>query len=98
MDLNKVIEAAKLMEMAQREVKFIKNNTLQQPTNEYSLDSLTKYQKNRWYRPHPSNDYSHNTSYNKPNPSRKQTRTIEICRYCGRRVPHNGRCKARDQT
>jgi len=43
MYLNKVIEAAKSMEMAQREVKFIKNNTLKQSTNEHSLDALTKY-------------------------------------------------------
>ena len=42
--------------------------------------------------PHPKNHHTSNMS----NTSHKQ-RTIEICQYCGGWVPHNSKCKARDQ-
>ena len=88
MNLEKVISTAKSMEMAQRELTFMKNNrSLESP----ALDAIKQ---GKW---NERNNERHNT-YNDNHSSRRKQRTIQLCRYCGERVPHMGQCKARNAT
>ena len=89
MNLSKVIATAKSLELAQREVKFMKeNNTLHHTAEEALIDALRKNQHFKDKRPDADQPL-------KP-PRRSRPTTYEICRYCGEKTPHVGKCKARN--
>ena len=91
MDLTKVIAVAKSMELAQREVRFMKNNPMiDSPT----LDAIKGHEQEKNTR-----DDNKPNGYPRHNHSRwRKSRTIELCRYCGERMPHTTQCKARNAT
>ena len=84
MDLAKLVSTARAMELAQKEVTFLKNNPLNADYHTIRADAIAE-DKRRNYTPRRDH-------FKKPT-----KKTIEICRYCGEKVPHN-RCKARNAT
>ena len=82
MDLAKLVSTARSLELATKEVNFLKNNTLDSDTHTIGADTLSD---DRIRNKHPlaGKDF------------KKQTRKmIEISRFCGEKVPCAGCCKA----
>ena len=91
MDLKTVIESARALELTQREVSFMKQNTLEPADPE--VHSMSKRQRESRHDDTPTGRQEtkdHETSRNKG--------TVEVCKYCGHQTPHKGRCKARGAT
>ena len=88
MDLNKVISTAKSLELAKPEVKLMKEHKTWTSAEEAAIDALHKKPFN-----------AEKSKYEETLPSQCCSRnTFEVCRYCGERTPHVGKCKARNAT
>ena len=83
MDLASLIECARAIELTQREVTFIKQNTMEPSIHKIDTQqtgtapvqlSATKYD------------------------TQRSKSTVQVCRYCGRQTPHRGKCKAKGAT
>ena len=83
MDLPKLVSTARALELTKRELTFMKSNQLE------STPSIDAVHYNNRKIQHPRNSDSN---------TRNRNRTIEICRYCGEKTPHNNKCKARGET
>ena len=83
MDLTKVVATARALELTHKEIRFMKDNQLQ-PESMLDINTIN--------RPGTTQRQTANGG------ARKKNHTIELCRYCGDRVPHNGRCKACNAT
>ena len=82
MDLAKLVSTAQSLELAKKEVDFLKNNTLPSDTHVTGANTI-------------SDDRRHNNHPRWGKGCKKQTKkTIKICRYCMEKVPHAGWCKA----
>ena len=88
MDLNKVVASARALELAKREVDFLKTNTIN-PNKEIAMGAYAVSSESR----RKDKERRRDRDIEEQRNTRK---TIEICRYCGERVPHNTRCKARN--
>lgn len=90
MTFEQMMKLAQSMELAHREVSYMKANTME-PHNTHSaenidLNKLAHYADQQGMRLAPKK------------PANKSTKMVELCRYCGETTPHKGSCKARGAT
>ena len=83
MDLASLIESARAIQLTQREVSFIKQNTV-----EPSIHKIDTQQ---------TGDAPVQLSASKYDTKRPKS-TVQVCRYCGKQTPHRGKCKAKGAT
>lgn len=89
MDLKTVIDNARAIELTQREITFMKQNTVEpaEVNNVSKQQFQSKGDKIPVYRGE-SKDQQH----------QRNKSTVEVCKYCGQQTPHQGKCKARGAT
>ena len=90
MDLKMVTDSARALELTQRELRFMKNTSIDPDAPEINSVSEQQFEsKGRTTAPfRPDIDEQ---------PARNKS-TVEVCRYCGQQTPHRGTCKAREAT
>ena len=82
-DLAKLVSTARSLELAKKEVHFLKNNTFHSNIHTIGADTIS--------------DHRRCNNHRRGKDFKKQTKKlIEICRYCGEKVLHAGLYKARD--
>ncbi len=91
MDLKTVIESTRALELTQREVSFMKHNTLQPADPE--VHSMSKRQRESRH-----DDTPTGRQETKDHQPPRNKCTVEVCKYCGHQTPHIGRCKAKGAT
>ncbi len=90
-DLKTVIESARAVELTQREVSFMKQNTLEPAYPE--AHSMSKRQ-----RESRRDDTQTGRQETKNRQTPRNKGTVEVCKYCGHQTPHKGRCQVRAAT
>ena len=98
MDLSKVVSTARALELAKREVKFMRENPIHNDsTFAGGVNAIREGRDKRYGDNRDRDNRDQKPSYAK-NKNNRRKNVIEICRYCGDKMPHKGRCKARDAT
>ena len=87
MELAKLVSTVRSLGLAKREVNFLKNYTFHSDTHTIGVDTISDDQRR-------NNDPRGGKEFKKQ--TNKQKKTIEICWYCGEKVPHASSCKSRD--
>ena len=77
MDLAKLVATARSLELAKREVDFLKGNSINSHDTPIGADTV-------------SDDRRRNVQTGQREFKRQSKKTIEICRYCGDKVPLYG--------
>ena len=90
MDLKMVTDSARALELTQREVRFMKNTSIDPAAPEINSVSEQQFEsKGRTTAPFRT-DIEEQPARNKS--------TVKVCRNCGQQRPHRGKCKAREAT
>ena len=103
MTYEQLIKMAQSMELAEREVTYMKNHSMDpkiattsahsSSPSSFDLNQLAQYADQQGMKLTPKRTY-HRTPGMKP----PATKMVEICRYCGEPPPHKNACKARGNT
>ena len=94
MTFEQMMKTAQSMELAHREVSYMKSNTIDPATAQSAQDELdlNRIEQDR------RTPWKSKASHSPRTRQHQATKMVELCRYCGEIVPHSGVCKAKGAT